>query len=502
MLTNRTRTSQPKPPKTLPPASSRKRVLAVLLASAYAVVVLCMALLVGNFLYGIARSYSVAIHPLPRLDLGNAASGVSQNPAVNQTNGIIENIPQVIAAADTKIQYEQPRLNILLMGTDERDDEDSPPRTDTLLLLTLDLENKSAGILSLPRDLWVPVPGYDLTTKINTTYAMGERRGYPGGGPQLVKDTVSSFIGRPVEYHVKINFNGFVRMIDLIGGIDINVPKTIYDDRYPTPDYGYQTFYLEAGDQHLDGKTALMYVRTRNIDSDYMRAGRQQQMIQAVMDKVLAADMIPTLLAKAPQLMATMSDSFSTDMPWPTALELANYVRNQNLQGPLRRLVLDDTFGQETYSDEGAWILVPDRDRVRAALSEFFDVAPISVTSISSSAVASSQPLVELPRQHNDVRLEILNGTGYPGVAAHVRDLLQQEGWQVVSIGDADRSDYRRTLIVNYNANEPLTQEVNMGLALPPNLPVLNGLIRSDSVDMRIVIGQDFLSNVMNISLP
>ena len=142
-----------------------------------------------------------------------------------------------------------------------------------MLLLTLDLRRQTAGMISLPRDLWVPIPGYNLTSKINTAYAIGEQRGYRrGGGPQLAKDTVSSFIGQPVQFYLQADFNGFVRFVDEIGGVTINVPQTIHDPEYPTSDYGYQTFHLEAGQQTLDGQTALKYARTRNMDSDYGRA--------------------------------------------------------------------------------------------------------------------------------------------------------------------------------------------------------------------------------------
>ena len=97
-------------------------------------------------------------------------------------------------------------------------------------------------------------------------------------------------------------------------------------------------------------------------------------------------------------------------------------------------------------------------------------------------------------------RVEVLNGTGYPGVAARIRDLLQERGWQVVSIGDADRTDYQRTLIVNYNADPLLVSRVGSELDLQNNLPTLNGLILSNTVDLRIIAGQDFLKNVLETS--
>ena len=157
--------------------------------------------------------------------------------------------PQIVELQGVPAEDEVPerQINILLLGSDERIDGVEPPRTDTMLLLTLDLRRHTAGMISFPRDLWVPIPGYNLTSKINTAYAIGEQRGYPRGGAQLAKDTVSSFIGQPVQFYVQADFNGFVRFIDEIGGVTVNVPQTIHDPEYPTPDYGYQTFYLEAG---------------------------------------------------------------------------------------------------------------------------------------------------------------------------------------------------------------------------------------------------------------
>jgi LCP family protein required for cell wall assembly len=183
---------------------------------------------------------------------------------------------------------------VLLLGNDARAGESDISNTDTMILLSFDTQNQTLGLLSLPRDLWVPIPGFGYETRINTAYPLGETYGYEGGGPQLAMDTVSSFIGQPVKYYARVNFQGFVELIDMIGGVDVNVPFTIYDDQYPTEDYGVQLFYLEAGQQHLDGETALKYVRTRNVDDDYGRAGRQQQVIRAVADKVLRSDMLTT----------------------------------------------------------------------------------------------------------------------------------------------------------------------------------------------------------------
>jgi len=494
------------------PISAKKRLLALLLASFYSVGIITFALVAGNLLYDWARN-SNTFTPLelssPTKQNNPTADGGSLSMA---TGDEVPNSADTQASNQTPLAMPQRQLSILLLGTDERADDRDPPRTDTIILLTLDLENRTAGMISLPRDLWVPIPGYDITTKINTAYVIGEKRNYPGGGPQLAKDTVSSFVGRPVESYIRINFNGFVRFVDLIGGIDIFVPQTIHDEQYPTADYGIETFHLEAGQRHLDGEVALKYVRTRNIDSDYGRAARQQQVIQAVIEKVLQADMIPTLIAKLPQLSATMRDSVSTDMSLAAAVDIAQYVR-QNSFREVRRLVLDDRYGDEGYSDDGAWILMPDRSRIRPALATFFEAIPSTVDdhvsvatgnqllSTIAAQTADLNPAQErLVREPGAARVEVLNGTGYPGVAARIRDLLQERGWQVVSIGDADRSDYRRTLIVNYNADPLLVSRVGDELDLQSNLPTLNGLILSNTVDMRIIAGQDFLKNVLETS--
>jgi LCP family protein required for cell wall assembly len=375
-----------------------------------------------------------------------------------------------------------PAINVLLLGTDARPDDSDAPRTDTMILLTIDPQGQSVGMLSLPRDLWVPIPDLGYDSKINTAYSLGESYGYEGGGAQLAKNTVSSFIGQPVQYYALVNFEGFVELIDLIGGVDVVVPTTIHDEQYPTVDYGVTTFHLEAGAQHLDGATALRYVRTRNLDDDYARSIRQQEVIRAVLDKVLRADMLPTLLTKLPRLLYTMRNSIKTDIPPSLQFEFATFLRGSSPR-EIRQLVLDNRFGIETYAENGAWILVPDRMLVRAALADFF--APPTGGN-ASVAFASSEW----------VRIEVLNGTGEPGVAAATADLLQSQGWQVVSIGDADRSDYGRTIIINYGVPDELVTQVGTDLALEPNLSSLHGLNVSAPVDVRIVVGRDFLTHL------
>jgi len=143
----------------------------------------------------------------------------------------------------------------------------------------------SVGMLSIPRDLWVTIPGYG-ENRINTAHYLGDKNGYPGGGPALAMKTVQYNLGVPVHFYVRVDFDGFRRIVDTLGGIDIEIPQTINDPKYPDENYGYDPFYIEAGLQHLDGDTALKYARTRaTAGADFARARRQQQVLFAIREK-------------------------------------------------------------------------------------------------------------------------------------------------------------------------------------------------------------------------
>ena len=463
--------------------NGRGRKLAIALVLVYMITALLVAAVVSPRLYDWAQTRildsAAAFRDAALQSIGEAA--VADAPPVydvaTENDG---DVPQ-LAPVEQPAPESEP-INVLIIGTDARPDDYGPPLTDTLILVSLDPATGAAGMLSLPRDLWVPIPGRDFATKINTAYRLGESSNYPGGGAQLIKDTVSSFIGEPVPYYVSISFDGFVEIMDLIGGVEMVVPVEIHDESYPTADYGVETFHLDAGEQHLDGEMALKYARTRNVNSDYGRARRQQELIRAVVNKVMRADMLPTLLAKAPRMLYTMRSSIDTDMPMAVQLELAGYF-NDNSINEIRQLVLDGRYGEETYSEEGAWILLPDRAKVRVALDAFFAPTPAGTALADSSNTGW-------------VRLEVLNGTDQPGLASQTRDLLQSKGWQVVAIGDADRSDYGHTLIVNYGVPDKLVEQVSSDLSLNTSLTRLSGLDSTAPIDMRIVIGQDFLDAI------
>lgn len=457
-------------------------VRAVAVVIIYALLILGATVTGGYRLYQAARWAVVNSYPIVSAVAQPVADKLESHMA--EAAAAVDASVQTAAATDST-QSVSPALapiNVLLLGTDDRPDESGPPRTDTIILLTLDPQSNTAGMLSLPRDLWVPIPGYEFNAKINTAYGIGAKQG--DAGAQLVMDTVSQLVGRPVDYYVRINFQGFVQLVDLLGGIDLMVSKTIHDEEYPTADYGVETFHLDAGLQHLDGETALKYARTRHTDDDYGRARRQQEVIRAVADKVLRLDMIPTLLPKAWKLVSTMRSSIDTNIPIFVQYELAGYMQAAALQ-EIRQDVLDSRYGEETITEDAGWILIPDREKVRRALDHFFSPR---IVDAATPEGATGDP--------HWVRIEVLNGTGEPGIAARTRSYLEAQGWQVVAIGDADRGDYSQTLVVNYGVPDLIIERVRKDLELQSDFASLRGLNSAQPIDLRIVVGRDILPKI------
>lgn len=405
------------------------------------------------------------------------------------------------------------RITFLLLGVDQRPDDPSPPRTDNIIVLTVEPESGNVGMVSVPRDMFVSIPGFDYSGKINTAYPIGESSKYPGGGGALVKKTVSELLGYPIDYYVKVNFDGFVKIVDLIEGIDVEVPRTIHDEEFPTIDYGIETFHIEAGSQHLDGETALKYARTRHADDDFQRAKRQQQVLLAVKDKLVENKLNTTLHLL--DLVRLMGDTVEHDIP---AMELPGLVSLASKMqiGDINQLVLDTRYAQIVTHDTLGWILVPNRAKIRPAMDAFFAGKP-TVDEINVEALAQQQARqeAELARQQvrNDyqsqaetqrrqladegARLVVRNGTSNPVLAAQAADWLTREGFNVVSYGQADRTDYPRTVLVEYN-DQPVTIESlrNMFAIAADNLQP--GSEPEPDTDLELIIGSDFYLLVSN----
>lgn len=178
-----------------------------------------------------------------------------------------------------------PSANILIMGLDSRGNEGVVTRSDSIMVVGIKASRMKVSLLSIPRDLFINVPGYGLQ-RINTINVLGEMD-EAGTGPDLLARSIEQSFGIGINYYVRLDFQAFVALVDALGGLDIDVPYTITDYQFPTDDYGTTEVHFDAGPQHMDGKTALIYARTRHADDDYHRAERQQLVVTALAKKLI-----------------------------------------------------------------------------------------------------------------------------------------------------------------------------------------------------------------------
>lgn len=265
----------------------------------------------------------------------------------------------------------QSRFTMILAGLDRRPGETGIGyRTDTMMLVSLDPETNGIGILSIPRDLYVQVPGYSALQRINTPMVFGESR-QPGYGPTLLMQTVQLNLGIRVHDYIAVDFQAFIDIVDLIGGIDVSIDYTINDRQYPNMNYGYDPFYLAAGTHHLNGYDALRFARTRHGSSDIQRAERQQQAIFAIRDRVLNLDMIPQLLIQAPSLWDTYSDNVYTGLSLEQVIQLGLFAKDIDMSN-IQTGVIDFSYLQSYTTESGASVLIPNRARLGTLMTEVF----------------------------------------------------------------------------------------------------------------------------------
>ncbi|MGC9347946.1 MAG: LCP family protein [Anaerolineae bacterium] len=375
------------------------------------------------------------------------------------------------------------RVTVLLLGIDERSQEKGPWRTDTIMLLTIDPLTRQAGALSIPRDLWVPIPGHK-DGRINTAHFLGDLYDYAGGGPALAVETVEYNLGVPIDHYVRVNFQAFVTLVDQIGGIDIYVEKTIDDPKYPDYNYGYDPLHIEAGWHHFDGEMALKYARTRHGSSDFDRAHRQQQVMLAILNRVTSQELLPDLARTAPQLYKTLEASVSTDMALDQMLALGNMTLDVD-QENIRFGVIDHTCTQPWITPDGGQVLVPLRDRMREVRDYVFRSEPVVENVGNDSPAPVPTPTPEV------ASLAVLNGTTRSGLAGSTAEHLRAQGFDVGRVANADRQDYASTLVVMHT-DKPLTLSSLLKVLGLPSTAVVQGTDPNAPQDIVVVLGQDY----------
>ncbi len=370
------------------------------------------------------------------------------------------------------------RITVLILGIDERVQETDYWRTDTMILATLDPVTLQAGVLSIPRDLWVPIPGY-TENRINTAHFLGDAYKHPGGGPALAVETVEYNLGVDIDYYVRINFQAFVEFVDRIGGITIDVPETIHDPLYPTPDYGYQLFHVDAGVHHFYGEEALKYARTRHSSGgDFDRARRQQQVIKAIFKRVTEANLLPQLAAQAPEMLQLLEKSVKLDpkLQLDEVIALGALATKVDLD-KARFRVIDErsTLIKKTMDDMD--ILIPLRDEIRRVRDDVFGL------------IGNGEDMQTL--EGEAATLSVLNGTQTGGLAYSTYQFLAANGLAVAAYDNADRQDYDTSLVI-LNRDKPMTAQHILSLLKLPQSAIVHGNNPTAAYDIVVILGADY----------
>ena len=398
---------------------------------------------------------------------------------------------------------EQGRFNILIMG---EDDVEGSRRSDTVLFATIDIDDKNIRVLSLPRDTRVQIPGHGVQ-KLNHAFAYG--------GPDLLKATVEKYLGQPILYYVIIDYVSFPAVVDILGGVEIDVEKKMrYVDRA-----GKLDINIKPGLQTMDGKTALHYVRFRmDALGDIGRVHRQQQFIKAVLKK--AYD--PRILVKIPELTAQMMKLFKTDMSPALAIQLAGFAQNELgreriffstlhaqaamvnnlsywvgdtkaanefLNAPIEMLISGDMTENKNTSNFAGLSL---------SYSSAADETKVNGETIGHEKKEEKKPenaitkdeLLSLIRSMPE-SIAVLNGSGKAGLSTEVASKLQKIGIEVVMSANAKHFDYRSSNVVYPLNAKP--EMIKTAQTLGKLLDIPGSLVRSNNQAFypSVIIGHD-----------
>lgn len=377
------------------------------------------------------------------------------------------------------------------------------PRTDSMILVSIDPASKTAGILSIPRDLWINIPGMGFN-KINTAYRWGEIYKLPGGGPGLAMKTVEQFLGVPVNYYALINFDAFVKLIDDLGGLDMKIRQEIEID----PIGPGNTKLLKPGTQTLTGAEVLAYARQRySAGSDFDRSNRQQEVIMAIRKQVVQFHMLPTLIAKSPKLYQEIASGISTNLTMDQMIRLAllgSQIDEKSIKKGVIAPPLQVELGKSPDGLQDIVIPVPDQIRILRD-SVFSTNGSLASTTGGTGAATEANPVAtaaptlvqdpaELARlmKAEKARVMIMNGTSSSGLASKTSDLLKSLGVNITGQDNADQST-DTTTIKDFTGKPNTTRFLTETLHIPTSR-VINSYDPQAQADVVIILGADWAS--------
>lgn len=408
-------------------------------------------------------------------------------PGISVNNGQINVQPGAASASGSQASAitTEPwdgtnRVTILIMGLDYRDwQSGDTPHSDTMILLSIDPIKKSASMLSIPRDVWVNIPGFDYG-RINEAYFNGAAYKLPGGGPELARQTVEQFIGVPVQYYGVIDFGAFIKFIDEIGGVQVKPDQPVTIENFG----GGSQQVLEPGKSYtLGGELALAYARERHTEGgDVDRARRQQEVILSIRRRILKYENLPELIAKAPALYQDLSAGIITNLNLSDAIKLGVLALQMDVNN-IQRGIINYEMVIPTKSPEGEDILKPIPDKIRVLRDELF------ATAGSKSPIAVANPGSTLVKDEA-AKVVIWDGSNVPGLADRTAEYLRGQGINVIQVADAG-GDAPGTKIEIFNG-KPYTVNYLAQFMEVASANIWNTYDPSAGLDVRVTLGGDW----------
>lgn len=415
---------------------------------------------------------------------------------------IISQIEHLVESADTKLKGESnDRINILLLGIGGKN-HDGGLLTDTIILASLKPSEKKLSLLSIPRDLAVPVENMGWR-KINSVNAFAEMK-TPGSGGLAISQTISDIFKIPIDYYLTVDFTGFEKIIDDLGGIKINVENTFDDYKYPilgnedaSWNERWEHLHIEQGEQIMGGWLALKYVRSRHASgeegSDFARSRRQQKVLEAVKEKIMSLNVLfkPSMISK---IVSHIKENYSTNLKiWEMAKlwGLAKNIKNENI---LSRVLDNSPSGLlvDTVGLDDAYLLSP--------RSGDFSEIKYLVNNIFYDAPANDKQKVKQEK----ATIEVRNGTWINGLANKAALDLEKYGFDIVRVGNSSQQNFEKSVIydLTYGAKiKALTilkdkTGANVALGMPQWLigdlaKEISNLTKPVQPDFILILGQD-----------
>lgn len=331
-------------------------------------------------------------------------------------------------------------ITFLLLGSDLR--PGSSYRTDTLVIAIVRPGDGQVALVSIPRDLWVNIPTVG-TNRINTAYQSGEIYRYPGGGPGLLKETIRENLGLQIDHIVMVDFDGFRRIIDTLGGIDVPVACSYTDWRLIDPSYNpsdennWAMFTTGQGLIHMDGDYALWYARARSKSNDFDRGRRQQEVLRAIYSQALRAD----ILARIPQLYADLSSSITTDLGLANIVQLSPLAL-QLTNADIRSYYIAGDLVTAWITPGGAYVLLPNTALIQQMLQQAMSPSPRQ-------------------QERNALRVEIRNGSPFDGWDALAAERLNYAGYET-TFKASDHRAYPQTLLYDLTPEQDRSRSASL----------------------------------------